>query len=225
MCLIYSISKEEYESHTDQWRDHMDAGSRTNKDGFAALFIDEDTGGHSIIRSLNWEDINTMLAVKDDWTRVFVHQRAITRGGRSLENTHFWQSGDVFYCHNGVLRGDYQSNFKVDSLAIGAVLEEDGIWGTLGFLQQQMYANVFMIDMKEMTWYMTRSVTNTLFMDETGSNYSTRKLTGICDIPVPTNSIMKHELYSVSSSSVIDAIINDDDEGYNLAVRRSMGDV
>lgn len=209
--------------------EHLDKGTKTNDHGHAALFIDEESGQHSLIRSVNWYDIKTMLSVKDDWTRVFIHQRASTRGGNGLENTHFWQSGRYFYCHNGVFRGELQSDFLVDSMVIGHLLSENGLWPTLEYMQAQEYSNVFIIDMESMEWYMSRSRTNTLFTDSSG-NYSTKKLGDY--IPVQQFTVVKYELEEPVVDSwwerthqqrITQTVVDDDDTAYNKLVNLSMG--
>ena len=230
MCQIHTISKTSFDQHTEQWLQHLDNGTKFNNDGHAALFIDEDTGNHALFRSMAWNDIRDTLTLKEDWTRVFIHQRATTRGGATLENTHFWQSDELFYCHNGVLRGDLQSQFRVDSLAIGHMLEVEGVWRTLEYLQSQDYANVFIIDMRDMQWYMSRSETNSLYSDGL-DNYSTNMLAGICDQPVTRYSVLRHQLEEPQVETWLEkynrrqiaAIIEDDDEAYEAAVKASMG--
>lgn len=229
MCKIFAITRHSYDNNTEAWTEHLKDGARINSHGSAALFIDEDTGSHSIIRATQWTDIQDVLDFKSDWTTVFIHQRFGTRGGRGLENVHFWQANDVFYCHNGVLRGTEQEALSVDSLVIGQWLEEGGVWYALSQLQQQDYANVFMVDMIDGAYYMSRSVTNSLYTNDLG-DYSTDKLDGICDISVAENTIVKREfeLNPRKSSSQFNwngwnrAILDDADDAYEEAVRMSI---
>jgi hypothetical protein len=123
---------------------------------------------------------------------VFIHQRAATRGGTSLETTHFWQAGSYFYCHNGVFRGEKQKPFQVDSQVLGHILETEGLWSALEYMQGQDYSNVFLVDMEKEKWYMSRSNLNTLYTN-VYDDYSTDKLTDICDVPVQKQSIVTYD--------------------------------
>lgn len=226
MCQIHAITRKSYDTNTDKWEAHLRDGAKINSHGSAALFLDETTGNHSIIRSLNWDDIEVVLNFKDDWTHVFIHQRYGTRGGRGLENTHFWQANDVFYCHNGVFRGEEQDKFTVDSHVIGQYLEEHGVWSALEYMQSQEYSNTFMVDMVEGSYYISRSSTNSLFTDNSGC-FSTRKLNDICDKTVPKYAVLKREfkLSPVYVSSWFDRqrdILDDADNDYLAAVNKSI---
>ena len=225
MCQIHLVTSESFNDNKEAWLTHLDQGAAINSHGSAVLFVDENTGQHSLLRSLDWEDIANMMVVKDNWTHAIIHQRFGTRGGRGLENTHFWQADDVFYCHNGVFRGKEQSELKVDSLIIGQMIESRGIWGALDYLQSQQYANVFMVDTIEGVLYLSRSKTNTLYTDG-GMLFSTKKLTGICDKAVPQNIIIRRELdlspIIPTAYNTLEHILNKADDDYEKAVKLSI---
>ena len=191
MCQLFSIGRASFDANCESWMAALRAGANINSHGSAALFIDETNGNHSIVRAMDWDDIEDVLETKRDWTRVLIHQRYGTRGARDVFNTHFWQVGDLFYCHNGVLRGEVSQDFEVDSHAIGHMLETGGIWAALQFLQEQDYANVFIVDLNEYCYYVSRSETNTLFTNS-GGDYSTASVAGLVEQEVPRNSIVRH---------------------------------
>ncbi len=200
MCQIHTITRTSWEKNINEWLEHLRDGALINYHGSALVLIDEDTGEHSVLRSKNWDDVEALLLANNHWTQAFIHQRYSTRGGTGLENVHFWQSNDVLYCHNGVFQGKEQAQFNVDSNIIGQYLEEQGIWGALGYMQSQEYANVFMIDLIDGVYYISRSVTNTLYTDNDGS-FSTFPLDSVCEMPVVAGTIIRKEFNLTPAAS------------------------
>jgi hypothetical protein len=186
MCQIHTITKQSYEDNTDAINLHLEGAAECNPHGHAALFIN-DLGEHTLIRTMNYDVIKNMMLLDNEWERVVIHQRYTTQGETNIMNTHMWQVGSMFYCHNGILKSPEKDGFAVDSQLIGHYLES-GYWNGLQFCQSEEYANVFIVDIETRKMTVSRSKTNTLFTDGKGQ-YSSTVLVGIIDIPVPTNSI------------------------------------
>jgi hypothetical protein len=163
-----------------------------NDHGSAAIFIDA-FGDHSIIRAMDFDIILDMMTINDKWEKVIIHQRYTTQGDPTLNNTHLWQVGNFWYCHNGVLSDKRADKVEVDSMVIGECLERGDVWEAISYCQSEDYANVFIVNLVEREFIVTRSKTNTLFTDGKGQ-YSTTKLDGIIDEPVAENSVRIHEL-------------------------------
>lgn len=186
MCQIHIINKTNFLNNPTAYEDHLNSGARINDHGSAALFID-DEGNHSIIRAMKFETIMDMLHMNDRWETVVIHQRYTTQGAANLSNTHLWQVGNYFYCHNGVLRDEDTNKYEVDSQLIGHYLETNP-WEAIAYCQSEDYANTFIVGLDEKKIWVTRSKTNTLYTDGNGQ-YSTRLLKGEIDTKMPENSV------------------------------------
>ena len=114
-----------------------------------------------------------------NWDRVYVHQRWSTGGSVVLENTHGWNSQHgVFVMHNGIIRSPDSFDHEVDSQAIVQWLNEGDVAYALEKLRSETFANVFMIDTRDSTYYVHRSTGGSLFTDGAG-NFSTQP---VCDV-------------------------------------------
>ena len=137
---------------------------------------------------MKFDVILDMMTINDSWEQIIIHQRYTTQGAANLANTHMWQVGDYFYCHNGVLRDKDCDKFAVDSQNIGAYLETDNVWDAIAYCQSEQYANTFIVNLEAKKIWVTRSLDNTLFTDGRGQ-FSTKELKGLIDKPVPQSSV------------------------------------
>lgn len=191
MCQVHIINKCSFFSDTASYEEHLNSGAISNDHGSAALFIDED-GNHSLIRAMKFQTIIDMMYMNDMWETVVIHQRYSTHGEATLANTHLWQAGNYFYCHNGVLRDPDTEAYEVDSQLIGHYLKINP-WEAIAYCQSEEYANTIIVGLDEKKIWVTRSVTNTLFTDGNGQ-YSTRMLKGEIENPMPTNTVSMIDL-------------------------------
>ena len=191
MCQIHVVKRTSF-MVGEQWVNHLRSGASFNSDGFAALLIDFKTGEHSLIRSMKWDVIEAAMLMDDDWTLAIIHQRFTTQGEVRLHNTHLWEEGNRYYCHNGVLSSKEANKYNVDSQLIGEHLRNT-LWEALEFCQSEKYANVIVVDFDTSKYTISRSRTGSLYTDGSGQ-YSSNKLTGICDKAVSTNAIIFHDM-------------------------------
>ncbi len=192
MCQIHAINRTSWDLNTNEITRHLQSASYINDHGSAAIFIDA-MGEHSIIRSMDFDVILDMMTINDKWETVIIHQRYTTQGDPNLNNTHMWQVGNFWYCHNGVLSSKRSAELEVDSMVIGECLERGDVWEAISYCQSEDYANVFIVNLIDKQFIVTRSKTNTLYTDGNGQ-YSTTKLAGIIEEPVSENSVRIHEL-------------------------------
>ena len=192
MCQIFIIHRDKFVNEQAKYENHLSAGSRANDHGCSALFID-DMGNHSLIRAMQFDVILDMMTINDSWEQIVIHQRYTTQGAANLANTHLWQVGNYFYCHNGVLQSEDCVNFDVDSQNIGSYLETGTVWDAIAYCQSEDYANTFIVNLDDKKLYITRSEDNTLFTDGNGK-YSTKELKGEIDKLVPKNEVVIHNL-------------------------------
>jgi len=186
MCQIHIINKINFLNNPSEYEDHLNDGARINDHGSAALFID-DKGNHSLIRAMKFDTIIDMMYMNDLWETVVIHQRYSTHGEANLSNTHLWQVGNYFYCHNGVLRDPDANKFDVDSQLIGFHLETNP-YEAIAYCQSEDYANTIIVGLEEKKIWVTRSKTNTLYTDGNGQ-FSTRKLKGEIEDPMPERDV------------------------------------
>ena len=197
MCQIFIVNRDSYIENQDVYDAHLDKGDSLNNHGSSALFI-ADNGEHCLVRGLDFTTISTLMTINDNWSKVIIHQRYTTGGAANLSNTHLWQVGDFFYCHNGVLKDERTLNYPVDSQLIGSFLQSGDVWDALAYCQSEPYANVFIANIEQREIWVTRSKDNTLYTDGNGQ-YSTRKLEGHIDIPVA-----EHTLHCIKLDKVED---------------------
>lgn len=191
MCQIHVVRRTSFMVGED-WANHLRSGASFNSDGFAVLLINFTAGEHSLIRSMKWDMIETAMLMDDDWTLAIIHQRFTTQGEVRLHNTHLWEEGNRYYCHNGMLSSEKARSYNVDSQLIGEHLRNT-LWEALEFCQSENYANVIMVDFDTSQYVISRSKTGSLYTDGKGQ-YSSNKLTDVCDIPVNTNAIIFHDM-------------------------------
>ena len=189
MCSLHTLTKDSFEKNRDAWLDMLDNEAPLQPDGYSILFIDEG-GKHTVVRSLDWTTTRVMLDYTS-WTRCFIHMRKKT--GVSdvvLENTHFWNEGSLWYCHNGSYFGEEAMSLEVDSKIIGEKLLDHGPYGALQFCQGEERSNVFVIDTDSGEWFFSRSAHNTVYTDGAGQ-FSTAEVPDLVDTEVPHYSIFK----------------------------------
>ncbi len=192
MCQIHIINKATYDAEPRLISSHLESGSIMNNHGCSALFINAD-GEHTLMRGMDFDAISGFMAVYDEWETVVIHQRYTTQGKANINNTHLWQVGDFFYCHNGVMRARESNQYPVDSQLIGNFLEDGNVWDAIAYCQSEDYANVFIINLEMKSIWISRSISHTLYTDGRGQ-YSTDKLPGIIEIPVPQGSVQSIDL-------------------------------
>jgi len=189
MCSIHTMNRDSYETNKDAWLEMLDNEAPLQPDGYSILFLDTDLK-HTIVRSLDWMTVRVMLDYAP-WERCFIHMRKKT--GTSdvvLENTHFWNEGPLWYCHNGSYFGKEAKSLPVDSQLVGAKLKAGGPYRALEFAQQQERSNVFVVDTDTGEWFFSRSAHNTAFTDGAGQ-FSTAAVPDLVESPVPHYSIYK----------------------------------
>jgi hypothetical protein len=154
------------------------ADQRHNDDGTGLLLYNPaETAGSqfSLVRTFDIAHVFTILKY-GQWERFWLHNRWATQGAVSIENTHMWSVRGVFWCHNGMLQSAPASKTPVDSMAIGHWLRDHGVQGTIDhIIKRESYANVFLIDTRNSTYYAVRCSGGSLNTDGYG-NYSTSRV-------------------------------------------------
>ena len=215
MCSIITFKKSMY---TEAMADHVLDEMTSNGDGFSVLLIG-DNG--AILSDLHTMDPYAVLGVLDycDYDRAFVHCRLATQGVPNVRNTHGFYNSGVYYQHNGILSDPAARRFAVDSMLIGAKLDQLGLHGTLDWLKTQSYANCFFVDTVTNRYFVTRNTVGSLFTDGIG-NFSTTEFETIC-IPVTHNSEHSYALSTLSSfriAAIDQSVYSDEfdtDPGYS----------
>jgi predicted glutamine amidotransferase len=140
--------------------------------------------------SLDSEAITNMIELMD-YNRVFIHTRYATQGKSALQNCHGWNSGSTYVFHNGSIRSKIADKFEVDSMAIKYWLDTYGLDETLDRLENEPFANVFLVDLDKSFFVVSRSMTGSLFTDGNG-NYSTNSFDNIT-MPVSQQYFKSHD--------------------------------
>ena len=135
----------------------------------------------------------------------------------NLQNTHFWNEGKFFYCHNGSFPIKEAKEFDVDSQIIGKKINESGPWGAVEFCQKASFANVFIVNIESGEVFFSRSKANTVFTDGFGQ-YSTTLVEDVCDVLVPLNTVHMHkiELYTPITQYQVGAKWNQEKMRYEV---------
>jgi len=172
MCTILTVTKDKYD---DKIKAQVEADTMNgNSDGYCLVLANEFGEIVSNLRSMTLEPILAALEFSE-WYRMFLHSRLATGSSDvSITNTHGWGSNQYIYMHNGFIRDRAAKNLDVDSQLIGKWLE-GGVDFCVKQMQQEPYANVFLIDTVGPEFYVSRSKDNTLYTDGDGC-YSTNKV-------------------------------------------------
>lgn len=168
MCTIVSISKAVFDAAPQVWTHRIIRDSESNPHGVAALLA----RANGEYTSLRTQDVDTLVSVLTGsaWTRVWVHSRWGTGGGNTLENTHGFCSGGVWYMHNGFIRQAPASSMPVDSMAIGKWISEGTVYDKLF---QESYANVFLVAPHSGVWTAVRAGPGGQLHTDGHGNFST----------------------------------------------------
>ena len=179
MCTLLTVSAGLWSRALEN---HIRRDAENNPHGFSLLLLSE-YGAETILRSM---DINVILSTlrNSEWTRMFLHSRYATQGSVRLDNTHGWSEDGVFYMHNGCLTSKDSWSYEVDSQAIGEWIKYGGIDRALAELRSEMFANVFMIDVNDEYFVVSKSASGSLYTDGQG-NYATVPFADICSPVVP----------------------------------------
>lgn len=140
MCTLVTISRAVWDSNPTGWAARILTDAASNPHGVAALLAKAD-GDYTSIRTQD-PDVLVGALVTSKWDRVWVHSRYGTGGANSLENTHGFCAGGVWYMHNGFIRQAPASSMPVDSMAIGKWISEGTVYDKLF---RESYANVFLV--------------------------------------------------------------------------------
>lgn len=180
MCTILTVDCNTFSKSKDEFVDLVYQDYASNPDGSALLLYSE-IFGFTSLRTMDIESIINVLALTQ-WDRFWLHQRFATQGEASIDNVHGWSAKGIHFMHNGCLYSKRAKFLPVDSMLIGHWLKDGGANGALFKLEREYFANVFLIDTKELEYYVSRSFGGSLFTDGSG-NYSTHKVSAI-DVPV-----------------------------------------
>ena len=183
MCTIYTYTLQQ--AAPFQARIHSDW--ERNNDGATALFFKD---GKCVMKFSSLELISFMavLVSAEGYDRVFVHLRAATQGAKSIANCHGWgdrATGTTYVMHNGILSS---RNYAVDSQRIVADIEMVGVDGALTNLEEDFFANVFIIDERSGIYYVSKGIAGSLHMDDSGnfSSYWVKDASVYMDVPKET---------------------------------------
>jgi predicted glutamine amidotransferase len=187
VCTLLTVSRDLYDQ--DVVGRILDDAVR-NDDGWALLLADE-MGAYSLIRT---KEIAQVLAAlrSPRWQRMFLHARMATQGAPTVPNIHGWVVDDVCVMHNGCLRAAEAQLCAVDSQAIGVWIRRQGIDYALARLKDELFANVFLIDLEANMYIVHRSTIGSLYTDGQG-NYSTYPVGNIA-LSVEDYSVDCHDL-------------------------------
>lgn len=201
MCTIFSIDRFFFNNNKQNSLKRIEQDAARNDDGWAAVFLGEHANQTVLMQSL---ELSSVLAAIDSvpWTRMFLHSRMSTTSTGGIFGCHNFSTigsglqsnvtnGYWVVQHNGILSDHRSRQYMVDSMFITQHIREHGPAETINYLlTKETYANVFMINPISGQYYVTRSVTNSLFTDGLG-NFSTNPVGEIAK-PVPQRSFTEH---------------------------------
>jgi hypothetical protein len=162
------VSRAAWDAAPELWSRRVLADAASNPHGLAALLATPD-GEYTSIRTQDSALlVATLSAAK--WDRVWVHARYGTGGANSLENTHGFCAGGVWYMHNGFIRQAPASSMPVDSMAIGKWISEGTVYDKLF---RESYANVFLVSPRQGVYTVVRGGPGGQLHTDGHGNYST----------------------------------------------------
>jgi hypothetical protein len=204
------------------------ADATYNSDGVSILTIDA-SGSPTRIQSLDLAAAESHLYY-GEWERAWIHMRAATQGAARLSNVHAWsettpEGEEIVVMHNGILRAAESSRFDVDSQLILAWLRREGLDETTEKLQGEPFANVFLVNLTDGYFVLSRSQSGSLYTDGEGA-YSTNPVADITQ-PVAHQTVRYHwfrdeEYADVPMESDLDA--EEVDEFIHAARRYASGE-
>lgn len=174
MCTIMTFSRKVFDSHKKDILDRMDRDAYINNDGWSLMLLGRRKNEVSIFRSLNLDDIKSMIEASTTWRRFFLHARAATTSYVGLDQCHgFSAAGQLYVMHNGILRHQESKKFPVDSELIPSIIARYGEEAATSFLlKQEDYANCFFINPNSGHYRVVRLRSGNLYTDGKG-NFST----------------------------------------------------
>lgn len=185
MCTLMTLSKEFFDANRSAVNQRIRSDQFHNDDGSALILVDDK---HVVLMNLASMDITPILMILNSrpWARMFLHQRMATGGSPIVGNCHGWATRDdgaVHVMHNGILHTPDSVGCAVDSQAILTWLEQLKWKDALGKIEDEWYANVFLI-INGRGHTIIRSETGSLVTDGLG-NFSTNYVTGLHhEVPV-----------------------------------------
>lgn len=189
MCTIMTITNELYDQQAVETI--INDCIFGNDQGWCLILVDQDGNLKTKLNTMELEPIWALLDY-EEWHRMFLHARYATGGSSvTLANTHGWESNGIHYMHNGTISSRQAEKLPVDSMQIGKWLEIDLCYA-LDRLNDEYFANVFLIDEEDGQYWVHRSQHNTLFTDGKG-NYSTNEFGEVC-LPVGEYTQCAHDL-------------------------------
>lgn len=180
-----TLSKEFFDANRSVVNQRIRSDQFHNDDGSALILVDDK---HVVLMNLASMDITPILMILNSrpWARMFLHQRMATGGSPIVGNCHGWATRDdgaVHVMHNGILHTSDSVGCAVDSQAILTWLEQLKWKDALGKIEDEWYANVFLI-INGRGHTIIRSETGSLVTDGLG-NFSTNYVTGLHhEVPV-----------------------------------------
>lgn len=186
---------------------HIRKDAVGNDDGFALVTSGLQSINAMVMRTMEIEPIINFLMASGSWERFWLHSRYATTSTVNLSTTHAFEVDSYFVMHNGVLSHSKAKGRDVDSRLIPDLIRAGGVdVATKFLLDNEKYANVFIIQPESGEWKVLRLERGTLYTDAYG-NYATNTLLDIYK-PVENNSITNHDEQVVQLPTSWQSIVN-----------------
>lgn len=182
MCTIMTFDYNSYKENQLEFEKQILDDAKYNDDGSVLVLLDKEGEVRELIKTFNVETLVRTLE-NSTFSRAFIHNRATTGGDVNIHNIHGWAyRNGVFVFHNGILYDKEALRFSVDSMLIGHHINQGGPEKALEYLKTEYFANVMILDTKNITYYVHRSGGGSLYTDGKG-NFSTN-IVGDINLPV-----------------------------------------
>jgi len=111
MCFISSVfrTKERDKEVERVLLNNFASQMNMNSEGFSLLSKNQNNKGYIRKRGLDPKLFYKELEMAVKKEVLFTHFRLATSGGISIRNTHFWQLGDYYFGHNGIMGYNYNT--------------------------------------------------------------------------------------------------------------------
>lgn len=201
MCTILTVDRFFYQNNKQEVDERIESDAISNDDGWAVVLLGRNRSETVLTQSLELSAVQSAIETVP-WTRMFVHSRLATTSTSGIFGCHNFttvgdglkvnvENGYWIVQHNGILKSPMARHYMVDSMIIPEMIRSSGIEKTIKYLvEEESYANVFLINPLLGQYIVTRSETNSLYTDQKG-NYSTNKV-GTIEHPVPNRSSHVH---------------------------------
>lgn len=187
MCTILSFDYNTFTSNQDTILKRIREDFVRNSHGNSLILASADPKKALVLQTLDLDAVISVLTAIP-FTRFWLHLRHSTTSTQGLAGCHAFTPNNGWYVmHNGILREGQSNKLPVDSMAISELLRYTDVRTvTTHLLQNETYANVFMIQPEKGKWTVCRSKQGTLFWDGV-DNFSSNPIPNLCETPFLEN--------------------------------------